>query len=255
MPNVSSRWPSKLGGSAAPTKTSSPPERGLSWAGAGPAVAKTATTAKEVRIISDRLARCPMGTSERGEKVPRTISHARTRTPRRTSHRSVHVARHSASPSRYVLTHRRTHRTVARHSATARRVHAVYRSSNALSHQYSHPVVARPGELAGRTADFRARAGHLLSLRCRGTADRRRRPWDGHGRLRLRCRRQSAVHHALRRHGRPDRRFQSWAGSRRYHGHNLGRGLQRYAEPEHGALQRDAGHGECGERHAAHRPR
>src|SRR5215470_15902295 len=83
MPNVSSRWPSKLGGSAAPTKTSSPPERGLSWAGAGPAVTRTATTAKEVRIISDRLVRCPMGTSEKGKKVPRTISHARTRTPGR----------------------------------------------------------------------------------------------------------------------------------------------------------------------------
>src|SRR5688572_9768433 len=32
---VSSRWASKLGGSAATTKTSSPPERGLSWALAG----------------------------------------------------------------------------------------------------------------------------------------------------------------------------------------------------------------------------
>src|SRR2546427_3989091 len=35
--NVSSWWPSKLGGSAATTKISSPPARGLSWPEAGTA--------------------------------------------------------------------------------------------------------------------------------------------------------------------------------------------------------------------------
>src|SRR2546430_12676700 len=52
MPNVSSRWASKLGGSAATTKSSSPPARGRSWAGAaGPSAA---TRARHVRIDSNR---------------------------------------------------------------------------------------------------------------------------------------------------------------------------------------------------------
>src|SRR5215831_17503075 len=81
MPNVSSRWPSKLGGSAAPTKTNSPPYRGLSWAWAGPIAASKPAMAKQVRISRDRLAHCPMSTSDEGEKVPRTISHAWTHAP------------------------------------------------------------------------------------------------------------------------------------------------------------------------------
>src|ERR1700730_2574604 len=63
IPNVSSRCPSKLGGSAAPTKISSPPWRGFSWAEAGLAARSTAASAKQVRIPSDRLAHCPMATS------------------------------------------------------------------------------------------------------------------------------------------------------------------------------------------------
>jgi|SRR5215831_15564857 len=49
--------------------------------------------------------------------------------------------------------------------------------------------------------------------------------------------------------------FSPGPGSRRHHGHHLGRGIQCYAEPEHGAFQRNAGHREYGDRDAAHRHR
>ena len=54
--NVSSRCASKLGGSAATTKTSSPPERGLSCAAAGAAGPRVMRTATQVRIHSKRPA-------------------------------------------------------------------------------------------------------------------------------------------------------------------------------------------------------
>src|SRR2546427_12330914 len=46
---VSSWWASKLGGSAATTKTSSPPRRGVSWAAAG--VTSSETRASAVRNV------------------------------------------------------------------------------------------------------------------------------------------------------------------------------------------------------------
>src|SRR6185436_5559131 len=73
MANVSSRCASKLGGSAATMKISSPPLRGLSWATAGVARANMTTRARQATIDMD-VVRNLMKAASRTRKGAGTIA-------------------------------------------------------------------------------------------------------------------------------------------------------------------------------------
>src|SRR6185503_829911 len=73
MANVSSRCASKLGGSAATMKISSPPLRGLSWATAGVASANMTTRARQATIDTD-VVRNLMTAASRTRKGAGTIA-------------------------------------------------------------------------------------------------------------------------------------------------------------------------------------
>src|SRR5688572_21805414 len=59
--NVSSRCASKLGGSAATTKTSSPPDRGLSWAVTGVAISRKDSSIRNGRMAERIMRGLPVG--------------------------------------------------------------------------------------------------------------------------------------------------------------------------------------------------